>query len=202
MNDTIARPTSKPMTRGAGSQLEFITNLLIQIGDMAPGRRDALRNEMNSQYRQRSFTTRDASVWIDRLRAIRNEIRTTVQAAEAQLRAQEAGIPAQRVAEPRPEVPSGRYAVAGEDGHTKFYRVANKDGHYTVYVFASTAQHRIQGWSAAKAILRKIEADGPQAAMIRFGLEMGSCGKCGTKLTDPESIAAGIGPICGGRRSK
>lgn len=200
MNDTITRPTStKPMTRGAGSQFEFISNLLDQIGAMAPGRRDALRNEMNSQYRQRSFTTRDASTWIDRLKGIRNEIRASVQAAEAQLRT---GIPAPRVAEPRPEVPSGRYAVDGEDGHTKFYRVANKDGHYTLYVYASTTQHKIPAWNAAKAILRKIEADGIQSSMIRFGLESKVCGKCGTPLTDPESLAAGIGPICGGRRSK
>ncbi len=27
----------------------------------------------------------------------------------------------------------------------------------------------------------------------------GSCGKCGRQLTDPESIASGLGPICGGR---
>lgn len=200
MNDTIARPTApKLMSRGAGSQLEFIQNLLDQIGAMAPGRRDALRNEMNSQYRQRSFTVRDASAWIDRLRGIRNEIRANVQAAEAELRT---GIPTPRVAEPRPDVPSGRYAVNGEDGHTKFYRVANKDGHYTLYVYASTTQHKIQGWNAAKVILGKIEADGIQESLIRFGLESKVCGKCGTPLTDPESLAAGIGPICGGRRSK
>ena len=27
----------------------------------------------------------------------------------------------------------------------------------------------------------------------------GKCGKCGRKLTTPESIKSGIGPICGGR---
>lgn len=27
----------------------------------------------------------------------------------------------------------------------------------------------------------------------------GRCGKCGRRLTDPESIASGLGPICGGR---
>jgi hypothetical protein len=39
----------------------------------------------------------------------------------------------------------------------------------------------------------------PKAAAVEFGHRTGSCCVCGRTLTDPESIAKGIGPICEGR---
>ena len=48
-------------------------------------------------------------------------------------------------------------------------------------------------------------------AMLNNGVEFpsafslyheGKCGKCGRKLTDPESIDRGIGPVCAGSSSK
>jgi hypothetical protein len=45
------------------------------------------------------------------------------------------------------------------------------------------------------AALTAIAAD-PQDAAVRYGRETGSCSCCGRELTDPTSIAAGIGPIC------
>lgn len=39
----------------------------------------------------------------------------------------------------------------------------------------------------------------PLAAIKASGLETGRCALCGLELTDPESIARGIGPICAGR---
>ena len=39
----------------------------------------------------------------------------------------------------------------------------------------------------------------PKAAAIAYGRETGSCSCCGRELTDPESVAAGIGPICAGK---
>lgn len=44
-------------------------------------------------------------------------------------------------------------------------------------------------------LLRKIIAD-PQGAMRRYGLELGRCGHCGLELTNEESRAYGIGPVC------
>ena len=46
-----------------------------------------------------------------------------------------------------------------------------------------------------KAALDEIERD-PKAAIAAHGIATGSCGCCGRELTDPESIALGIGPIC------
>lgn len=46
-----------------------------------------------------------------------------------------------------------------------------------------------------KAALDEIERD-PLAAIKAHGIATGSCGCCGRELTDPDSIALGIGPIC------
>lgn len=47
----------------------------------------------------------------------------------------------------------------------------------------------------AEKILAEIVANG-QAHAIAYAKVTGKCGICNTKLTDPKSIAAGLGPIC------
>jgi hypothetical protein len=39
----------------------------------------------------------------------------------------------------------------------------------------------------------------PKESAIAYGRETGSCSCCGRELTDPESVAAGIGPVCAGK---
>lgn len=43
--------------------------------------------------------------------------------------------------------------------------------------------------------LREVMAN-PTAALERWGRIIGSCGHCGRRLTNPESVARGIGPVC------
>lgn len=53
---------------------------------------------------------------------------------------------------------------------------------------------------AAGAVYRLTAADRMTLSQAKFlGCEMGICIVCGATLTDPVSVAAGIGPICGGR---
>lgn len=96
----------------------------------------------------------------------------------------------------RPDVPAGRYAVTTEDGYYAFYRVwkGNRGG-VVVYMQISDDEQRCYG-AQATAILRKIEAVGTLEASKAYGREIGACGVCGRTLTNPESIANGIGPIC------
>ena len=42
-------------------------------------------------------------------------------------------------------------------------------------------------------------ADAPEEALRAHGQHTGECGLCGRELTDPESIARGIGPVCADR---
>lgn len=101
------------------------------------------------------------------------------------------------------EVPAGRYAVETEDGATNelaFYKVDRPtEGRWAGYVFVkhlvSDEEHRMSQ-SAGAAILRKIAAVGAEAASARYGHEIGECGVCGRTLTNDESRARGIGPVC------
>lgn len=115
-------------------------------------------------------------------------------------------LKAPKEAKPRgehwPDVPAGRYAITAPSGETKFYKVDRPTegphaGRTFVKVQASDELHRVYG-STALAVLKEIAKD-PKAAMIRYGMEIGACGHCGRTLTNPDSRAAGIGPICAGK---
>lgn len=98
--------------------------------------------------------------------------------------------------------PQGRYAIL-DDGVTKFYKVdVPTEGKWTGYVFvkvqASDDFHNIRGREAREHIVNEIAKD-PEAAMLLYGRELGKCGHCGRTLTDEDSRARGIGPICAGK---
>lgn len=116
-----------------------------------------------------------------------------------------------RTGEPNlPDVPAGRYAITGEDGTTDFYKVDRPDqGKWKGYVFAKLlvasggfgddlSEQRLS-FPQTKSVLVRIEADGVEDAMKRYGRKLGVCGHCGRTLTDNESIELGIGPVCAGR---
>lgn len=98
------------------------------------------------------------------------------------------------------DVPAGRYAVINpSSGVTEFYRVDRpEDGKWAGYVFvkqqASDDLYPVKG-ARRDEVLGRIAVD-PQAAMIRYGHELGRCGNCGRTLTDEVSRAMGIGPDC------
>lgn len=99
-------------------------------------------------------------------------------------------------------VPAGRYAI-GEQGATKFYRVDKPtEGRWAGYVFvkvqASDEHHPVKNQAARLAILTAIAQD-VRGALVRYGMEIGECGVCGRTLTDADSRAYGIGPICRGK---
>lgn len=101
---------------------------------------------------------------------------------------------------PLPEVSEGRYAVNGKDGRLRFVKVDRpSDGPWAGWTFvsvqASDEFHRLKG-DVARRALEAIIAAGPREASIRYGHELGSCGVCGRTLTDEDSRARGIGPVC------
>lgn len=109
-----------------------------------------------------------------------------------------------------PEVPAGRYAVevaGGEetDGEPvlRFFKVDRPEapsrwaGYTFVKQLASDEEWPVRG-RRAKVVLEEI-AKNPEAASARYGHEIGACGVCGRTLTDAESRARGIGPVCAGR---
>lgn len=98
-------------------------------------------------------------------------------------------------------VPAGRYAL-DVDGVTKFYVVDKPEsgawkGKTFLSVLASDDKHPVK-FAAKDKVLAAIAVD-VKGAMISYGLLVGKCGRCGRTLTDAESRAAGIGPVCAGK---
>jgi hypothetical protein len=103
----------------------------------------------------------------------------------------------------RHNVPAGRYAITGNEGHTVFVKIdipteGRWAGRIFVKVQAGDDLHRTSR-DMADALLAKIAAAGTKDAMLRYGREIGACGHCGRTLTNEESRAAGIGPVCRGK---
>ena len=97
------------------------------------------------------------------------------------------------------KVPDGRYAIE-RDGAVKFYRVRKVTtgrwaGRTFVNIQAGDDEFPVRFAAERAKILAAIGAD-VKAAAIRYGRELGKCSQCNRTLTNPESIALGIGPIC------
>lgn len=85
------------------------------------------------------------------------------------------------------EIPSGRYTFEYQDK--------------TVNVIVSTMGYVRLGNNAPAdkfvvGRLQKMSKEELLSCSQRYGKETGVCGVCGITLTNPESIALGIGPIC------
>ena len=109
-------------------------------------------------------------------------------------------LPYKRTDSTLPDVPAGHYALAGADGAVKFYEVDRPTtgrwaGRTFLSACASDERHPIKHPALRTMILNEIAAD-YRAAMRLYGQEIGRCGHCGRTLTDAESRARGIGPVC------
>jgi hypothetical protein len=104
----------------------------------------------------------------------------------------------------REALPEGYYALL-QDGAWKFYRVSwgkpetRWGNHVFLEVQASDELYPIRNHSTKSEILSRIQAD-PKQAALQYGHQIGRCSVCNRTLTDENSIAAGIGPICAGKR--
>lgn len=101
------------------------------------------------------------------------------------------------------KVPEGRYAVEMPDERLHFFVVDKPDtGKWKGYTFvkeqAGDELHGVRAPKRRELVLATIGAD-PGEAMLRYGLELGKCGHCGRTLTNEESRALGIGPVCRGK---
>lgn len=176
-------PTNSPRQRTEG-QLKFLRDLIIQIGKYNRPRGLELWKQFGETDDAGLLTFTNASVQIDLLKIERGELRELAVAAKVV-----------EPAAPRPQVIDGFYAVNTDAGHLAFYRVeVSKKGFYTVSLQTSDELTSLP-WSTAKSVLAKIEQD-PKEAAIRYGKELGVCGVCNRTLTNEESRARGIGPIC------
>jgi hypothetical protein len=79
--------------------------------------------------------------------------------------------------------------------------VESKTGNLYAKVLVPSGTDKRGSWEYAAGAVRNLSADTKMSAddAAAFGHEHGICAICGALLTNPESIARGIGPICAGR---
>jgi uncharacterized protein DUF6011 len=100
---------------------------------------------------------------------------------------------AELASKPVKVVPAGWYLVDGVEYQVKIAKkskapyLISKDGEYLGALKGD-----------APKILSAIEAD-PIGLAKEYGKATGTCGICSKTLTNPDSIALGIGPVCAGK---
>lgn len=107
--------------------------------------------------------------------------------------------PAAAVAMPAYLPPFGHYLVDGSEIHVKKPNYGTgamviKDGKFLGMVGKHAA--------ATAALVQLDSAETAYACVVAFAKATSKCGVCHTKLKDPKSIAAGIGPVCAKKYGK
>ena len=95
--------------------------------------------------------------------------------------------------------PFGHYLIDGVEVHVK---KLNYGGSAAVIKGGKWLGVVGKHASAAAAIATLDSADAAYAAVLKYSEVTHKCGVCNTKLTDPKSIAAGIGPVCAKKYGK
>lgn len=110
-------------------------------------------------------------------------------------------------------VPEGRYALyvrsdetATRQSYWQFFQVDYptkpiwKGRVFIAQLFGAPGDYRKEPrrGNVGVSIMNRIAKD-PKKAMEDFGKQSGICGRCGSPLTNAESLRSGIGPICRGK---
>lgn len=181
---------------------------------------DAEAGRVGSEWYERNrdtLTVNAGSDWINRLKAKIADIKRNPTRANAETTPvpNKANVWTEwrRLASQLTEMGSqhgARFAVATEDGATNklafWWIVRHTDDRGMVKYFLRQfigGQGPVRVRMSPEAMIgvaRKIMDTGPKAAMLLFGQELGSCGHCGRMLTNDESRARGIGPVCAAKK--
>lgn len=175
-------PVEAPAYLPSQRQRDLIDALIREIAEFDTGVAGQAITYIQGMTANGKWTPENTSAWITRLIGKKKVLRIE-------------HAPAGKSTLSLPRVADGRYAVE-HGGAMKFFKVrTTAGGHVFLDVQASDEFHHLRSLSMKREILGLIAAD-PKAAMIRYGRELGVCGMCGRTLTDEESRAAGLGPIC------
>jgi hypothetical protein len=188
-------------------QLSFITSLLEQK-EMTPKRRQAFDERVAELMDRGEFTVAKASEVIDFLKSLPRKSgsngadRPQVEYRETANDKGETKRTGVLVLADGREVHAGSYGVEtpGEDftNDTTFFQLWIGDrGGWNIRMYVSDDKFKI-GFPLQLKVLDKIAVD-PEAAAALFGHEYGRCGICGRGLTNDDSRARGIGPVCARR---
>ena len=130
-----------------------------------------------------------------------------------------AAVPGPRKGGIDPAIPGAHYAIPHPDtgqldffevkrpksgkwaGYTFVSRLVGAPGDYTRYRLSATQQETLSRLLLADTITTddSRELAGPEAGAYRYAREHRVCAVCNAALTDPESRARGLGPVCASR---
>jgi len=93
-------------------------------------------------------------------------------------------------------IPNGKYALRNEgDDDIRFYHVSGVHRRVLWELTGAPGEFRQTRIYRSEKILKRI-GDDPVAAFALFGLTVGTCGRCGSPLTQQHTRERGIGDIC------
>jgi hypothetical protein len=91
---------------------------------------------------------------------------------------------------------NGRYALRNEDDDDiRFYHISGTRHRILWELIGAPGEFRQQRIYRPEKILARIAED-PVAAFALFGLNVGTCGRCGSPLTQKHTRERGIGDTC------
>lgn len=94
------------------------------------------------------------------------------------------------------KIDKGKYALKNEeDDDIRFYLVVGTRRKMLFELIGAPGEFRQQRIYRDEKILSRIAAD-PVAAFALFGLNVGTCGRCGSPLTQKHTRERGIGDTC------
>jgi hypothetical protein len=196
----VGNTNDGPMVRPSQPQVDYL--LALQESKVLPA--DYVVRSAADLYKQERA---DVSAWISALRNAQNKT------ANSNAKQREWMMPPGRYAlySPGPDDTPGAYSYVDRQdlnppvhGKWVFYQVDKPlAGRWAGYTFikrlvgapGSYQKYPVEPASTRNALLEAIEKD-PKKAMVDFGIQSGTCGRCNSPLTDPKSLELGIGPKC------
>lgn len=181
-------------------QVAFIRKLVAEKYNR-PGSAEAVLTAYDEGNVWTTLTKRDASAMIQEL--------LDMEAQEAKVPTAKASTKGATSFPTAEDLPEGRYAIdtlEGAENKLAFYQVDRPtEGKWAGYVFiklllgggtGGDLQPERLAMPVQVSVAKRIVEAGPREASLRFGQEVGVCGVCGRGLTNDDSRAAGIGPVC------
>lgn len=190
-----ARPTQADAA--TEKQLAFLRSLLAERTGVEAA--EAIRSSLNADREAGTLGKRQVSKAIESLLKIERAPKAPV-----------AHVPGNAPIDLLDALPAGRYFVADTfvrvdrpskgsfEGFVFVKRQAHPDDEGIRFALLNPKARTVKVDDGFRHVLDALLAD-PAAAAVEYGHRTGSCCICGRTLTDPESIAAGIGPICAGK---
>lgn len=174
-----SKPTqANPMTASQAAFLRDLAKTVVGDGQ------DYLR-QINEKYKGET-TSAQASAEIKHLQSLKAGARPLVQGKGGRATT---------------TAPEGKYAVSDSQGYPVIVEVSKPTGRWEGYTFVKSVpmipngtDEPVRGVEATH-ILNAIERD-PVTAAVNYGRMTGRCGQCNRRLSDPTSVAMGIGPEC------